>query len=142
MIESLEYHGKEMNPFPTDTSLTSLVHDLMVGRSATVELQPGDGTRYELLLVPMWENTVRLVGWGAEDSYNGLVAVRLRGGYPAGASIVFLNRPNAVNELSRLSGDNDWTATLLEWWFQHLAALINEARTPTFSPKGLSNADR
>lgn len=110
---------------PLETSLEEVAADLTAGRTVSVTLEPGDSTRYELLIVPLWEHTVRLAGWSAEDEYNGLLVVRLIGGEPRESGVVLLRDiPWTVSKFCK----NDWTVELLAWWFQLLATAIMERR--------------
>lgn len=49
----MQYQGRELNLSPVNITLAQIVALLDARRPVRVELQPGDATRYEFLIVPL-----------------------------------------------------------------------------------------
>lgn len=117
---TLEHYGKPMRADPQNMPIGYVVSSLLDGHSVYVDLQPGDGTRYELLLQPLdaflydQTGTVGVPSW--EPGY--LLVTRLIGGQPV-ASVIIGAVPDeslGMSELMPLSHGNAWTLDLLTWW--------------------------
>lgn len=127
--------GRPYQADPLECSISQLAARLDNGSPVSVTLEPGDATRYELLLVPMWAPEVGLHNWGIEDRQSGLVVTRLVGGEVDGGScIVLLNRQHS-HGLWTISRENTWTFNLFTRWFSLLAAELRAERGEDNQPK-------
>jgi hypothetical protein len=85
-----------------------------------VHLEPGDGTRYEFLLMPQHHIYSSEFGrgiptWGPE---RWLLAVRFRGGYAIGSACV--QKGCGSYDFEDFSRENMHTMIVMEWWFNLL----------------------
>lgn len=129
MAETLKYGTKEMRPQPINTTLDAIVTCLEHGHHPViVELEPGDGTYYNLLIVPAWAVYVAphlgRYGIPADRAHEYLIVTRLsdrRGwGFYATAQV-------GVWDLHGI--ENDWTRELLAWWLREILwPAINQER--------------
>lgn len=120
----LLYHGKLMDPEPTGTmSLKAAAILLAAGNAVGVELQPGDGTAYRLLLAPAWIPIYRdASGGGVGDGAGYLIVSLFNLGtmYPLRRHAV----PTYIAEHMKIT--NAWTATFLAWWLDQLWAEMDD----------------
>ncbi|MDH3291523.1 MAG: hypothetical protein OEO20_11330 [Gemmatimonadota bacterium] len=131
MHADLLYHtGKQMNPEPINIELRELVRVLARGEPAVVKLEPGDASHYAFLIVPASANHVRhhLGRYGIESSravdYWFVARLDDHGGAWTWLPIDWPARP----ELMILANDNEWTVTLLVWWFEIVAVELEAER--------------
>ena len=123
---TLMFQGKPMVADPINRSLQALAEALLRGRTVVAELEPGDATYYNLLIVPCWADGVRrhLGRYGvpidAADRY--LVVVKMSDVGGAAAWIPVTYGTVAAHDTEALS-TNPWTCELLAWW---LSQLISE----------------
>ena len=115
--EYFESKKRELQPNPLGITLKQVAKFLVEGKPLTVELEPGDATRYELALIPMWADLMNLGNYG-EERETSLLVVRSVGGTPTTAQVVLLERD--FKELYRISNQNEWTEQLFSWWFSLL----------------------
>ncbi len=134
-LPELEYHGRQMSVQPLDLELRDVAWMLNVGTAVTVRLEPGDATRYELLLVPMAGPFIKIGNYSAEDTESGLIVTRFVGGTPEGTGIVLLNRLEAESSDEMIDVQfsewvsNIWSMRLLNWWFCCLKIMMDYERT-------------
>jgi hypothetical protein len=96
---------------PRNATLTELAVELSLGNAVGAVLEPGDATRYDLLLVPCWTESVSPVAVGTGD----------RGGYllvgiVAGSQLAVLPRHahwTYVLEKLRPHRDNEHSAAVV-----------------------------
>jgi hypothetical protein len=86
---------------PPDTDLFSLLRD---GYAVFVELQPGDGTRYGLLLT---------------SGAHGINVMRI-GALSDGSVRLSLDHAMRPEDCTALAPANEWTRMLLAWWLNEL----------------------
>lgn len=116
--EYFESKKASLNPQPIEGgSLRDFALQLARGYPTTITLEPGDTTRYDLALIPMWGRYMRLGNYG-DERQSSLLVVRVVGGHPTGSQVVLLNR--SFKELYQISNGNEWTEMLLDWWFDLL----------------------
>jgi hypothetical protein len=127
---SLAYHGRAMNAEPTNMALADVAERLRQGHPVYVDLQPGDGTRYEFVLLPL--DGVMSGGGdlvGVPDWEPGhLMVTRLVGPDPV-ASVIISAVPDealGLSEFVPLSRNNEWTVMVLEWWTARLFLALHE----------------
>jgi len=131
-VPQLTYGSKAMHPEPVNMTMQDLVHELAGAEDSPnpviVELEPGDGTYYNLLIVPAWHIDVGTFlgryGIQVEEAERYLIVTKLddqqgRAFYAT----------KDVGEWDLHGIENDWTRELLVWWLKILWGLIEEART-------------
>lgn len=120
-MKTLAYRG---SPLTTDTlypptretiELDELRATLKGGHHTYVHYEPGDYTRYDLVLTPI-----------AQANQRAVIVTRLVGGYIAGCAVLWDwerrgHDEFAMEEAARLlSNGNDWTTQLFAWWLTAL----------------------
>jgi hypothetical protein len=114
----LEYHGQAMVFAPTrilclqcsgpldgdEPAHADILQLLADGYSVFVELQPGDGTRYGLLLV---------------SGMHGVSAVRV-GAASDGSVSVSLDKVLTPDDCRPLAPNNEWSRVFFAWWLNCL----------------------
>lgn len=118
--ETLLYHGKPLKTEPRNTSLHEVAEMLEYGRAVSVHLEPGDGSRYDLLLVPLWATDVRSLAQQFEDESIREKSVMYVFDARKHESVVgaAIERGGYYGSLQTLAAGNEWTMTFLEWWFE------------------------
>lgn len=116
-----------MKPEPSNITLRHVLDLLHDGRTVYVCLEPGDATRYDLLITPVSGICVgdtvygRLPSWGKEYS---IMVTRLIGMRPAFSNMI---APNMFDgELLEIANNNQWSKTLLNWWTQIVVTQLAE----------------
>lgn len=90
---------------PVSQDIETLVVQLQHGMGRHVVLEPGDSTRYDLVITPTIHDKE-------------LCVTRLIGGDPVASILV---HPHSGDyEFSKLANSNNWTWELLKWWFYGL----------------------
>lgn len=118
--QSLEYHGRQMNAEPINIDLGTVADKLRGGSPVVVQLEPGDGTHYCLLVVPAWADDVRnhLDRFGirphSAESYMIVTQLDDTGGHG------FYAFADGVEEWDLKHIHNDWTRAVFCWWFNLL----------------------
>lgn len=122
-MNALRYHnGRAMQWEPVNRSGDDLVQDLGRGFQCFVQLEPGDGTRYDLLLTwPAARLEREAFHLSASEARYTMLVIRLRGGDVAGATLYGSMNYGAVKAIA--SG-NEWTAAFLEWWLEELVRRV------------------
>lgn len=126
MPEILKYRGVELQADPaivvtakaeTHTTLAAIREQLLVySRCLQVYFEPGDATRYVLVLSPITNFS----------GQRGLLVTRLSGGYPCGESHMlwdwnkWANAYECIQAGAKISGGNDWSAEVISWWLKNL----------------------
>lgn len=135
MPTELLYHGKPMKSSVTVRStisgirsregveLSQIADDLGLGRAVDLTLEPGDGTRYDLILAPITSG---------DRPQQGLGVLRQRGGnFIAGGLLWNWCEGPSDFDLSQLAADlhngSLWTEVLLLWWFTSLCEVASNA---------------
>lgn len=118
-IQPLWYQNRSMSDVPSNVSwdllLRKLSPETKLGSSgAYVELEPGDGTRYEFAITAMPTNS----SWGG-----GLVVVRVSGGEAVGTPAILyphMSKEYFLEQTAALAGPelhrNQWTVKFAQWW--------------------------
>ena len=122
MNETLMYLGtREMNPTPVNfASVTDVARHLhqRTGRPAVVILEPGDGTRYRLCVVPCWGpgiwNELGDVGIPGHVAQDYLLVTR----FDAHGGDVFFSTERV--EYFDVEVQNEWSRRFLAWWLRRL----------------------
>ncbi len=127
-VPALRYGAKVMEPEPRNDSLAEVAAILAHGgQSVIVELEPGDGTYYNLLLVPAWAAYVQphLGRYGIQpaEAHRFLIVTKLT---DQEGSAFYATRD--VGEWDLHGIENEWSRTLLVWWLRILWQHIGEAR--------------
>jgi len=122
-LPELLYRGVPMRAEPVNVSLADVVTALYEGRIAEVQLEPGDQTRYDLVLIPDTALPL-LFQVHRDDPTCGIMAVRVVGGEPCKSLCLM---PWERWKFGQLSEGNEWTAELLAWWLGILFDAIEGA---------------
>ena len=128
---TLVYLGKHLSAEPSNISLLGVAHQIRDGQPVYVCLQPGDQTRYDLLIVPF--SAIRgnpdakdgLPTWDRDDTH--LVVTRLVNMRPMYSAVVWRGCWDGEHRALATYGDgrvNEWTHELLTWWFARLWELV------------------
>lgn len=124
-MTTLEYHGRAMSADPVNWSLVEIAELLRTGQPAVVILEPGDGTRYRLCIVPCWALGVGPylddVGIPAIKS-NEYLLVSKFDGHRGEAWFAY----DGIGDYDIESVENPWSRELLAWWLQQLWDEIKE----------------
>lgn len=129
MAETLKYGAKEMRPSPINTTLGDIVTCLEHGHHPViVELEPGDGTYYNLLIVPAWAAYVapRLARFGipADRAMGWLIVTKLT---DQQGQAFYATADVGPWDLHGI--DNEWSRELLAWWLRAILwPAINQER--------------
>ena len=127
----LEYRpGHKMVFAPINVSVTDMIRLLRQGVPQVVILEPGDATRYTLLLLPLDHDNVGAyldsVGIREEAAERYLFVAKLSYDECPGTWVPFGPGGHVgtydVTELS----DNGWSHELLAWWLTNLNALLGQ----------------
>ncbi|KKN88120.1 hypothetical protein LCGC14_0251920 [marine sediment metagenome] len=123
MASPIEYQGKPMTFDPTNISVLRVVQLLYRGTPQVVILEPGDATRYVLLLVPLGTGIAPYLGdYGilSRESNQYLFVSKLAGEECLGTWIPFgQDRVVRTHNVVPLS-NNEWSRQFLAWWFTSL----------------------
>lgn len=129
-MKTLEYNGRPMRWDPINVSPERIQACLDVDEPVVVQLEPGDATRYTLMLVPspvmpwlrgfgipeteadLWLLVVKLASDGRRD---GWAWVPWRPGAEVGT--------HDVAELDQ----NEWSQELLSWWLTECRRRLDES---------------
>lgn len=121
----LEYRGRALSAEPSNASLAYVANLLNVGRPAYVCLEPGDATRYDLLIVPFngicnGPNEPGLPTWNPAETH--LVVTRLVGMRPGPSAVIWRDCWDGEHRELALYGVsvNEWTHQVFAWWFARL----------------------
>lgn len=120
MIERLRYRDKELTSDVTfrsgdATNVDHLAYLLKMGNAQHVYLEPGDYTRYELVLTPIEAGSTH-------KPQPGLLVTRLLGGRVHGDPAILWDWPTGASEFQieeaavLLSDGNQWAMILFMWW--------------------------
>ena len=127
--KALVYHGtgRTMEPEPINMRLDAAgvaeraLQSAFGGESIVVRLEPGDMTRYDLLVVPLWAALVdaNALGFASLKRETALV-VNMRDAMHSRGTVV--RRGGYYGALLESGAwGSEWSRVLLEWWFeQHL----------------------
>lgn len=117
-MEQLNYMGQAMNPEPDNIRLSVIADALREGRSVVVVLEPGDATKYRLLLTPCWALGVCYelgdIGIPPQNSHDYLLVTKFDG-HSGDAFFAYAD----VQHFD-ISVSNEWSCELLAWWLRIL----------------------
>lgn len=105
---------------PINVSREDLLVRLLGGHPTVAFLEPGDGTRYELVLVPLRPADWTTMNW--DPARLRLLVVRTIGGTPIGATIVEHALAHVINPIAN---NNYHSARVLRWWLTWLLAELS-----------------
>lgn len=119
MSETLEYAGKQVVAEPINMSLDMAATYLRDARPCVVELEPGDVTYYNLLIVPAWRvgvgSYLQRFGIAPGRASEYLIVTKLT---DVGGLTFFATREVGSWDLEIIP--NEWTRELLAWWLREL----------------------
>lgn len=128
-IEPLVYrNGKTMAVEPINATMEDLAYHLHRDEPVVAQLEPGDATYYNLLLVPTHIPTLcgQFGRYGvpevSADQY--LIAIKMDDQDLRGCWIPKFE-PTDTHHVAPLS-PNEWSQAFLAWWFRHLLAAMDE----------------
>lgn len=122
MRTRLQYHDREFTLEPVNVSFATVVSHLKrTGKPIFVELEPGDATRYCLIVCLLGNDTGNL----------DILAVIRTNDFPlysdsVGSAVVTLRDCAECSfeferEIEHMSKGNPWTGEVLGWWVRNLA---------------------
>lgn len=116
-------HGRALSEEPKNRTISTIALLLHEANPVRAVLEPGDGTRYDLLLVPMWNPTAAL--WHGRDVKDFILVVNSVANH-AGS----LSRRGDVHHgsLQHAARADDWTARVLHWFMTHVWARLEAVR--------------
>lgn len=122
----LLYHGKPMSKHPINVDISVVALELVRDHPSLAILEPGDGTRYELILVPCWSSNIRLglasQGIRPTDAKDYILCVKINGIRDS----FFVTEHIQEYDVEGIS--NDWSCRFLAWWLRRLWVEINKER--------------
>lgn len=123
-MTELEYRpGKLMALEPINVTMAAVIRTLRLGEPIVVILEPGDATRYTLLLVPLRHNvSPYLQGFGIQpwEANNYLFVSKLSTDECPGTWVPFgPGQRVGTHDVTELSS-NDWSQRFLSWWLTNL----------------------
>lgn len=135
------YFGKLLNPEPSNFAMRKLVEALtQFSVPVYVQLDPGDSTRYDLLITPLSGILADVGGatglpyWGPRHT---LLITRLTSSAKPLASAVVC--PDIfAGELDEVANGNPHTLAVLSWWINCLFAAIAKAAGDPGDDDGVS----
>lgn len=122
----LTYNGRAITLDRCDPPLEDIATAVTDGRPVYVVLQPGDGTRYDLMVSPLPVSGTRgLAGWRPSEVVAMVAVTYLRedaeGAYRT--ALVRVDRDPATHQFAALH-PNPWTGLLLTWFWAHVVDAV------------------
>lgn len=119
-MRELRYHNnKLMNPEPINRKFCSVSTVLKDEHPLVVQLEPGDGTHYSLLITPAAHPYIQhsLGRWGIPDdiAQDYLLVTKLDQMGPMASIWINVKTEIGVWQTAKLS-PNEWSQELLAWW--------------------------
>ena len=125
----LLYHGRPMAFAPINVSVLHLIQTLHKGTPQVVVLEPGDATRYMLLLLPLdlgdeVSSYLGDLGIPAAEADRYLFVSKLSHDVCLGTWVPFGPDVHVgTYDVTDLT-PNEWSRELLAWWLTHLYRLL------------------
>lgn len=116
-MKDLDYFGKPLRWEPVRSDEPDCAEAVRQGVPLYVVLEPGDGTRYDLV-VSRLARAERLPGEPMQ-----FVVSRIQSGTHVASQLFDAEKPDA----SAIANGNDWSATVLAWWLSELAERVEAA---------------
>ncbi len=105
------------------TTVSGLARDLFIhGRNVMITLEPGDGTRYDLALIPLDNIDGSFTGIRDNDHANWLLVA-----YIQRNTSLIIPAWQSSHSFDFLT-NNPWSITFLAWWFAKLRFVSQEYR--------------
>lgn len=134
--ELLRYvtHGHPMKPnvLGGHVDLATLAREVYMGDRlgmppVVLDLEPGDATRYTLVLTRLATREAVRAGWHRDDII--IQVTRIVGGRPAGTALLCLEDEYQRHEAATtMWNGNEWTGMVLAWWLDCLAVAVQEVK--------------
>ena len=124
-MTELLYNSKAMKVEPINISMQDAAAILRGGGPVVVELEPGDGTYYALMLVPLYSSNIAesLGRYGIQpaEAHHYLFVAKLESD---GCDFIPIHANLGPYHFDELTG-NDWSKQFLGWWFTELVEALN-----------------
>ena len=128
-LDRLIYGDQVMDLTPVNRSWTAIGLDLQLGYAAYAHLEPGDGTRYEIYVIPMSDPDLKLDSLNLADAQR-YVLVCLANTHRRTDLVPLSTDPKQVfYSLSPETHREIWTAHIIAAFISQLAKQIKEATT-------------
>lgn len=119
----LLFNGRAMIAQPRRITLSLVVAMLSAGHTVSVRLEPGDGSGYDFVIIPMGAGGVdaRALGYADDDRARGFYVINAAQHDALTACAIIIGNTDyeeAAHSLGYNFIVNKWTAELLEWWFE------------------------
>lgn len=122
MPSSLFYHDTEIKLECANYDFAYIVDFVVMQDSLLhIELQPGDGTKYDLLVMGA-RDFGELLNMSYEQGSKHLIVVVCRSNTP---DTIALYGPANYGAEKKLYPGNAWAQTFLKWWLDNLLEAIN-----------------
>lgn len=122
MIEQLDYRGKPMHWAPVGVNEDNFLNSIANQDTVCAVLEPGDATRYELIISPASVANA-VLRYDRDTARDLLIVIRVRGGDPVGVAIV---GEHQLYTIRSFCDNNTWTNMFLTWWFKVLFEKLKE----------------
>ncbi len=116
----LLYFGREMVREPTNMTWLDMIARLRMGQQVAVILEPGDASRYTLLIT--WALSVEQAFYFGDSASDALLVTRVIGGHILGSVLFGWMNYGAVVGIAQ---GNEWTGKLLAWWLEAVLAELS-----------------
>lgn len=121
MIEALSHGGKLMKSDTIEgVTVDQLAEALERGDGVCVELEPGDGTYYNLIILPTWapefRNKFRRFGINPGCDKDYLIVTRMND--DGGQTFIFQSWGEVWDLAEHIR--NEWTVIFFTWWLKNL----------------------
>lgn len=116
-------HGTTaMKVEPVNETLAYIAYQLLcLNKSVEIVLEPGDGTRYDLIMTPAKQFPILHIG--RYDYRHWYIVNRFTGGHHIGSALINSGYPEG--DIGEISNGNNWTGIFLSWWFKELFLLMD-----------------
>lgn len=123
MPQTFDLHrgAVQMDPSNKLMSHEDTVRLLVAHTPTPVRLEPGDATRYDLLVWLLDARTAAALHYSPMEQY--FLVTRFVGGDPVGSAIVRAHVP-LPHEVVPIANENEWSLTLLHWYLTFLGDAV------------------
>lgn len=126
---TIEYIGKQLDPTPQNMSLSQAAVFATAALPFAVTLEPGDGTHYQFLIVPAWNNVIynHFDHWGvpANSADDYFIVTKMDSECMTTVWVPIFAVYPQLSHLDPIS-HNEHTNHVMAWWMHHLVKTMKE----------------